>query len=129
MWILHSTFFIFFLNGLHNYLFLSIFATPNEINMRTRKEYIDLIREHSQELHSTFGVSSLKIFGSVSRDEHNENSDVDVFVEMPAEAILMVRLKRFLENLFQNSVDLVRMHKHINPYLLQQIETDGITVF
>ena len=94
--------------------------------MRTRKEYIDLIREHSQELRSTFGVSSLKIFGS---DEHNENSDVDVFVEMPAEALLMVRLKRFLENLFQNSVDLVRMHKHINPYLLQQIKTDGITVF
>jgi predicted nucleotidyltransferase len=54
---------------------------------------------------------------------------VDVFVEMPAEALLMVRLKRFLENLFQNSVDLVRMHKHINPYLLQQIEADGITVF
>lgn len=114
---------------MHNYAFLSIFATPIEINMRTRKEYIDLIREHSQELRSTFGVSSLKIFGSVSRDEHNENSDVDVFVEMPAEALLMVRLKRFLENLFQNSVDLVRMHKHINPYLLQQIETDGITVF
>ena len=97
--------------------------------MRTRKEYIELIREHSQELRSTFGVSSLKIFGSVSRDEHNEDSDVDVFVEMPAEAFLMVRLKRFLENLFQHSVDLVRMHKHINPYLLQQIETDGITVF
>ena len=125
--ILH--FYIFFLNGLHNYGFLSIFAKPIEINMRTRKEYIELIREHSQELRSTFGVSSLKIFGSVSRDEHNENSDVDVFVEMPAEALLMVRLKRFLENLFQNSVDLVRMHKHINPYLLQQIEADGITVF
>ena len=41
---------------------------------------------------------------------------------------LVVRLKRFLEELFQCSVDVVRLHKHINPYLLKEIEHDGIYV-
>ena len=26
-------------------------------------------------------------------------------------------------------VDVVRLHKHINPYLLKEIENDGIYVF
>jgi predicted nucleotidyltransferase len=41
---------------------------------------------------------------------------------------LVVRLKRFLEQLFQCPVDVVRMHKHMNPYLLDNIEKDGIYV-
>ena len=97
--------------------------------MKTTSEYIETLRKHAPILRERFGMTSMQLFGSVACGEHNEESDVDVFVEMPAEAFLMVRLKRFLENLFQHSVDLVRMHKHINPYLLQQIETDGITVF
>ncbi len=41
---------------------------------------------------------------------------------------LVVRLKRFLENLLECSVDIVRLHKHINPFLLKEIEHDGIYI-
>jgi predicted nucleotidyltransferase len=70
----------------------------------------------------------LRLFGSVSRDEQHEGSDVDVCVDMEPQAYLMVRLKRFLEQLLGCPVDVIRMHKHINPYLLQEIEQDGIYV-
>lgn len=45
---------------------------------------------------------------------------------MEPKMFLVVRLKRFLENLLECSVDIVRMHKHINPFLLKEIEHDGI---
>ena len=96
--------------------------------MRTLKEYIDLISAHSDELRSQFGIRTLRLFGSVSRGEQREDSDVDICVDMEPSLYLLVRLKRFLEQLLQCTVDVVRMHKHINPYLLENIERDGIYV-
>ena len=96
--------------------------------MRTAKEYIDLISAHADELRSQFGIRSLRLFGSVSRGEQREDSDVDICVDMEPNLYLLVRLKRFLEQLLQCTVDVVRMHKHINPYLLENIERDGIYV-
>jgi len=97
-------------------------------NMKTKTEYIKLIENQEDELRRDFGIRSLRLFGSVSRDEQVEGSDVDVCVEMEPQAYLMVRLKRFLERLLGCSVDVVRMHKHMNPYLLQEINRDGIYV-
>ena len=96
--------------------------------MKTREYYISLIALHAEELRQNFGVKSLRIFGSVSRNEQNKNSDVDVCVDMEPKMFLVVRLKRFLEELLQCSVDVVRMHKHINPFLLKLIEHNGIYV-
>jgi len=96
--------------------------------MRTAKDYIDLISAHADELRSQFGIRSLRLFGSVSRGEQREDSDVDICVDMDPSLYLLVRLKRFLEQLLQCTVDVVRMHKHINPYLLENIERDGIYV-
>ena len=98
-------------------------------SMKTKDEYIELIESNEEELRNDFGIRSLRLFGSVSRDEQVEGSDVDVCVEMEPKAYLMVRLKRFLERLLGCSVDVVRIHKHMNPYLLQEINRDGIYVF
>ena len=96
--------------------------------MKTTKEYISLIASHAEELKTLFGVKSLRIFGSVSRNEQNDGSDIDVCVDMEPKIYMMVRLKRFLEDLLQCSVDMVRIHKHMNPFLLEEINKDGIYV-
>lgn len=96
--------------------------------MKTTSEYINIIKAHSDEIRSQFGVKTLRLFGSVSRGEQHEGSDVDVCVEMEPRIFLVVRLQRYLEQLFMCPVDLIRMHKHMNPYLLQNIEHDGIYV-
>lgn len=90
--------------------------------------YISQIIAHAEEIRKNFGVKSLRLFGSVSRNEQKEGSDVDICVDMEPKMFLVVRLKRFLEELFQCSVDVVRLHKHINPFLLKEIEHDGIYV-
>ena len=96
--------------------------------MKTTKEYISLISSKAEELKRDFGIRSLRIFGSVSRNEQHEGSDVDVCVDMEPKVYMVVRLKRFLEDLLQCSVDVIRLHKHINPYLLDEIDREGIYV-
>ena len=96
--------------------------------MKTTKEYISLIASKAEELKRDFGIRSLRIFDSVSRNEQHEGSDVDVCVDMEPKAYMVVRLKRFLEDLLQCSVDVIRLHKHINPYLLDEIDREAIYV-
>lgn len=96
--------------------------------MKSKEYYISQIIAHAEEIRKNFGVKSLRLFGSVSRNEQKEGSDVDISVDMEPKMFLVVKLKRFLEELFQCSVDVVRLHKHINPFLLKEIEHDGIYV-
>lgn len=95
----------------------------------TRDEYITLLRQHAQEMQQQYELQSMTVFGSVARGDNTPVSDIDLCVEMPPKAFNMVRLKRFLENLLNCSVDLVRRHKHMNPLLLQQIQQDGTNIF
>ena len=97
--------------------------------MKTRSEYLELLKLHMLELKERFGVRSFRIFGSAARNEQSEGSDVDVCVEMAPDMYLLVALKQFLENLLGCSVDVVRMHRNMNKLLLNQIERDGIYVF
>ena len=63
--------------------------------VKTRQEYIEIIKEHADELRTKFGIRSLRLFGSVSRNEQHDGSDVDICVEMEPALLLVVRLKRF----------------------------------
>ena len=96
--------------------------------MKTREEYIALITSHTEELKKNFDITSLRLFGSVARNEHHEGSDVDIYVEMPPKFFLVVRLKTYLEKLLGCRVDIIRKHQHLNPFLLKEVEKDGIEV-
>ncbi len=97
--------------------------------MRTRDEYIEIIKRCATVLHARFGVSSLRLFGSVAREEQKETSDVDVCVEMRPNLFLRIELKKYLEEQLGCPVDVVRMHSNMNDFLKKQIEKDGIYVF
>jgi len=99
------------------------------LSMKTRNEYLELLRMHISELKENFGVRSFRIFGSVARNEQSEGSDVDVCVEMAPDMYLLVALKQFLEDLLGCSVDVIRMHRNMNSLLQKQIEKEGIYVF
>lgn len=96
--------------------------------MKTRKEYIELIKSHAGELKERFGITSLRIFGSVARDEHHEGSDVDLFVSMPPKFYNHAAAARYLEDLLGCNVDLIQDHRNMRPFFRKQIETDGILV-
>lgn len=96
--------------------------------MKSKNEYIRLLQSSSDMLRERFGVRSLRLFGSVARDEQSEGSDVDICVEMVPKLYLFVELGQFLENLLGCSVDVVRIRRNMNTYLKKEIEKDGIYV-
>ena len=50
--------------------------------MKTREEYLAILRNHADGLKHSFGIRSLRLFGSVARGEHQAGRDVDVCAEM-----------------------------------------------
>ena len=97
--------------------------------MKTTTEYIELIRSCSQKLLQDFGVRSLKIFGSVARNQQHKDSDIDVCIETETpNPFLILDLKEFLERLLGCPVDIIRLHRNMNTFLKEQIDKDGIYV-
>ena len=76
-----------------------------------RDEVLRKLRENLPELRRRFAVRSLKVFGSVARDEATETSDVDILVEFAPQARVglfkFLELKTELEALLGTEVDLV----------------------
>ena len=97
--------------------------------MRTLQEYLDIIKAHQPELQERFGITSMRLFGSVARSEHHEGSDIDLFVTMPPKMFNHILAAQFLEELLGCGVDLIQDHKNIRPFFREQIEHDGINIF
>ena len=70
-----------------------------QLVMKTSQEYITLIREHQSELYDLFGITSMRLFGSVARGEQHEGSDVDLFVTMPPKMYKYIEAAQYLEQL------------------------------
>lgn len=97
--------------------------------MRTREEYIAILQANADELQNRFGITYMRLFGSVARNQHNEDSDVDLFVVIPPVFYTICEAADFLENLLGCRVDVVRDHNNLKPLFKQQIEKYGIDIF
>ena len=96
--------------------------------MLERQDCIDKIKANAEYITSQFEVSSLRLFGSLARNQQRESSDVDVCVEMPPDLFQLIGLKQYLEELLCCDVDVIRVHSNMDSFLMNQIEKDGIYV-
>ena len=96
--------------------------------MKTSQEYIELLKEHLPELQERFGITSMRLFGSVARGDHHEGSDIDIFVSMPPKFFNYIEAAQYLEDVLGCKVDLICNHSNIRPFFRQQIEQDGIDI-
>ena len=93
------------------------------------ENYLNLLRKYKQEYADKYGVTRMGIFGSVARGEQTENSDVDICIEAPPMGLFAFSgLSINLEELLGVPVDVVRMHKNMNPKFRKRIEKDVIYV-
>jgi len=93
-----------------------------------RDEVLRVLESHTAEL-QRFGVKSLRLFGSVARDEAADDSDVDLLVdfERPPGFSSFMKLRIFLEDLLGADVDLVTergLKDRVRPY----VEKEAIRV-
>ncbi|HIH72245.1 MAG: Uncharacterized protein XD43_1243 [Thermococcales archaeon 44_46] len=95
--------------------------------MRTLEEIQKILQAHKKELYEKFGVKKIGIFGSYSRGEQKETSDVDILVEFhrPIGFIEFIKLQEYLETLLGVKVDLVTkkaLKKQIRKQILQEVK-------
>jgi len=94
------------------------------------RKYILTLLEQKQKDLDALGVRSLALFGSVARDEAVEGSDIDILVSFhhsPVTFDIYMDVKFFLEDLFNNSVDLV-ISEALHPRIERHIQLDAVYV-
>jgi uncharacterized protein len=91
--------------------------------MENLKEYILQSLENNKERFMQFGVSKLGVFGSVARNESNEQSDIDFIVDFePGKKNYknFIRTYYLLNEIFQRKIDLLT-EKSLKPYMRDKI--------
>ena len=101
--------------GLHFYF--SNFYNENKVFLNkypklTKKELIDKLVENKKVILGIYNVSKLWIYGSFARDDANEYSDIDLYLELSEYDLdNLTELKKFLERILLRRVDF-----HIEHY-------------
>ncbi len=75
----------------------------------SKEEVITYLKNKKGFFYNRFGVTSIGIFGSFSRDEQTPSSDIDMVIEMERSRKnihVFLQLKRFLEEDLGRKVDL-----------------------
>ncbi len=88
---------------------------------KKREDIIGILSMNRKQLEQ-MGVVSLLLFGSVARDEANEDSDIDLLVEFNRRVGLFhfIRVKQYIEGLLGvNDIDLV-----MQDALIEQLKED-----
>jgi predicted nucleotidyltransferase len=84
------------------------------------------LREHKPELLRKYPISKLGVFGSYARGEANENSDIDIAVEITGPMGLnFVQMADEIEDLFGRKTDVVPL-RSIKPQYLESVQREII---
>lgn len=94
-----------------------------------KNEIKNILSSQLSFLKEKYHVKKLGIFGSVVRDEIEEDSDVDIMVEFesPIGFFEFIRLENFLSEKIQQKVDLIST-KAIKPIIKNDILKETIYV-
>jgi predicted nucleotidyltransferase len=104
------------------------YSSTVEVSPVRRDDVLTLLAAHRGEIES-FGVESLRLFGSVARGEASTDSDVDLLVSFRQTPTFSgyMKLRIFLEDLLGARVDLITesgLREGVRPF----VEKDAIRV-
>jgi len=97
------------------------------LNREFEETEIKKISKRIKPLLKKRGVKKAGIFGSYSRGEQKENSDIDILVEMKGSLLDVIGLEMELKKLLKKKVDLLT-YNGIHPSLKKQILHEEIRV-
>jgi len=93
----------------------------NEI-IRTLRSFMDMNRER-------YEIIRIGIFGSAAKGSMNEQSDIDVVVEIgKPDLFYLIGIKQDLEEKFHRPVDIVRYRDRMNAFLKKRIDKEAVYV-
>ena len=92
-----------------------------------KTEILYKVRIFKQENAGKYGIPEIGLFGSYSRGEANEESDIDIVINTTEPDIFnIVHIREELENILSKGVDIIRKRKNMNPYLKKSIENETV---
>ncbi len=96
--------------------------------MYTLEKILYTLKQHKTELQGKYPISAIGVFGSYSRGEATENSDIDIAVEFNGSmGLSFIALANEIEALFGTKVDVVPK-RSIKMDYLSSVERDIIYV-
>ena len=96
--------------------------------MTTKQQYIPILQKFMAEHGTKYGIKRLGIFGSVVRDEHTSESDVDILIEFGKPiGIEFIDMSHLLETELKRRVDVVS-YKGVKEKYFKEIEKDIVYV-
>jgi predicted nucleotidyltransferase len=94
-----------------------------------KNQLLALLKEFKENHQQEYGINLLGIFGSFSRDEAKQGSDVDVVVQLSKQDLFnIIGIKQDLESILHLSVDVVSYRSNMNFFLKKRIDRDAIYV-
>jgi len=94
-----------------------------------RGKILNELRKYKPILEKKYGIVKLGIFGSVTRGDIKNSSDIDIVVEIKnTDPFILLDIKEELSKLLGCKVDLIRLRKNINKILKKRIEKEVIYV-
>jgi predicted nucleotidyltransferase len=93
----------------------------------TKNDILNTLRNDKAFLNAQFGVISIGLFGSYSKEKQNPDSDIDILVELKEPKYeWLAGLQIHLEQKFGKKVDLIRKRKQIKNNIIERIERNVI---
>lgn len=100
----------------------------NSIFESMNNSILHILQQHKQFLFDKYPIKSLAIFGSQSREDFTEESDVDILVELnEVLGFKFLHLNYEIEDLLDKKVDLISK-RGLKPDFIAAIENDLIYV-
>lgn len=92
-----------------------------------KKTILQQKRQQILDITTRYGVSNVRIFGSVARGEETADSDIDFLVELPPNCTLLdqIALIQSLEDLLECKIDLAETDT-IHPLIKEQVLQEAI---
>lgn len=86
-------------------------------------------RDEILRIAAAHGAKHLRVFGSVSRGDATEKSDLDILVSLEPEPSLLdiIALKQDLEDLLGYKVDVVT-EDAVSPYIREQVLKEAVSL-
>ena len=93
----------------------------NEI-IRTLRGFMDMNKDR-------YEIIRIGLFGSAARDSMNEQSDIDVVVELGKQDLFnIIGIKQDLEEQFAKPVDVISYREKMNQFLKKRIDKEAVYV-
>lgn len=95
----------------------------------TREEITNFLAEHKDDMVHRFGVQKIGLFGSYARDEVQQDSDIDIAVELRQEDISdnFFGVLHYLEDHLHRKIDL-GIESSLRPEIRERIRKEIIYV-